>query len=138
MLIFLSQRLTELLTCGVHRHAEFLGVEIYKRRGRNVAHVSQEAPLDEVLRTFMSSNNHMLIAHAAAGSSYDGADLASTAVTGLITLEDVMETLMQVTVAVLWLSSKHASEIRLDRAEASTFGSSVIVLYLVSWQVCRL
>ena len=48
------------------------------------------------LRTFMTSNNHMLIAHAAASTSYDGADIASTAVTGLITLEDVMETLMQV------------------------------------------
>lgn len=60
-----------------------------------MAHVSEEAPLDEVLRTFMTSNNHMLIAHAAASTSYDGADIASTAVTGLITLEDVMETLMQ-------------------------------------------
>lgn len=65
-------------------------------RGRNVAHVSEEAPLDEVLRTFMTSNNHMLIAHAACTSSYDGANISSTAVTGLITLEDVMETLMQV------------------------------------------
>ena len=64
-----------------------------------MAHVSEEAPLDEVLRTFMTSNNHMLIAHAAAATSYDGADIASTAVTGLITLEDVMETLMQASIS---------------------------------------
>lgn len=44
----------------------------------------------------MNSNNHMLIAHAAPSTSYDGADISATAVTGLITLEDVMETLMQV------------------------------------------
>ena len=43
----------------------------------------------------MTSNNHMLIAHESAHTAYDGADIASTAVTGLITLEDVMETLMQ-------------------------------------------
>jgi hypothetical protein len=43
----------------------------------------------------MTSNNHMLIAHASSNSTYDGADISGTAVTGLITLEDVMETLMQ-------------------------------------------
>jgi len=43
----------------------------------------------------MTSNNHMLIAHASSHTSYDGADISTTAVTGLITLEDVMETLMQ-------------------------------------------
>lgn len=60
-----------------------------------MAHVSEEVPLDEVLRTFMTSNNHMLIAHVPPAAAYDGANIDTARVTGLITLEDVMETFMQ-------------------------------------------
>ena len=38
----------------------------------------------------------MLIAHSSDLHFHDGADISSAEVTGLITLEDVMETLMQV------------------------------------------
>ena len=67
-------------------------------RGRNVAHVAEDKTLDEVLKTFMTCNNHMLIAHVAQPepSGSDALDISSMEVTGLITLEDVMETLIQV------------------------------------------
>ena len=68
--------------------------------------MSEEAPLDEVLRTFMTSNNHMLIAHSGGAASHDGALIADTVVTGLITLEDVMETLIQVRPLQLRCSSR--------------------------------
>ena len=54
-------------------------------RGRNAAHVSEDEPLDSVFKLFMTSYNHMLLAYA-----------EDSTVTGLITLEDVMEELIQV------------------------------------------
>ena len=54
-------------------------------RGRNAGHVSEIEPLDSVFKLFMTSSNHMLLAHSEDGT-----------VTGLITLEDVMEELIQV------------------------------------------
>lgn len=59
-------------------------------RGRNAGHVSEDEPLDQVFKLFMTSSNHMLLAHRDDGT-----------VTGLITLEDVMEELIQVRIEML-------------------------------------
>ncbi|KAK9793438.1 hypothetical protein WJX73_001824 [Symbiochloris irregularis] len=53
-------------------------------RGRNAGYVSETEPLDSVFKLFMNTSNHMLLAHS---EEHD--------VTGLITLEDVMEELIQ-------------------------------------------
>ena len=54
-------------------------------RGRNAPLVSETEPLDVVFKLFMTSYHHMLLATDRAGT-----------VTGLITLEDVMEEILQV------------------------------------------
>lgn len=53
-------------------------------RGRNAARVSEAEPLDSVFKLFMTSANHMLLAHD-----------DDSNVTGLLTLEDVIEELIQ-------------------------------------------
>ncbi len=53
--------------------------------------------LDVVFKGFISSSNHMLIAHRPLDGSLPRADhLEASPVTGLITLEDVLETVIQV------------------------------------------
>jgi CBS domain containing-hemolysin-like protein len=61
-------------------------------RGRNVAYVREDVKLDVVFKEFMSSANHMLLVRRepAMPGGPDGD------VTGLITLEDVMEELIGV------------------------------------------
>lgn len=61
-------------------------------RGRDVAWVREDVMLDVVFKEFMSSNNHMLLVRRAPDmrGGPDGE------VIGLITLEDVMEELIQV------------------------------------------
>ena len=54
-------------------------------RGRNARQVNEQEPLDAVFKLFMTSYHHMLLATSAQGT-----------VTGLITLEDVMEEIVQV------------------------------------------
>lgn len=61
-----------------------------------MTHVSEEAALDEVLRNFVTGNNHMMIAHRPDASSYTEGSIETASISGLITLEDVMETLIQV------------------------------------------
>ena len=58
--------------------------------------MSEEAALDEVLRNFITGNNHIMIAHRCDGSGHTDANIEAAYITGLITLEDVMETLIQV------------------------------------------
>ncbi|KAK9814494.1 hypothetical protein WJX72_006765 [[Myrmecia] bisecta] len=65
-------------------------------RGRNVFHISEDVTLDKVFKVFMTSANHLLIAHR--GSFDENAsqsEIAAGEVTGLITLEDVIEQLIQ-------------------------------------------
>ena len=61
-------------------------------RGRNVAYVREDVKLDVVFKEFMSSANHMLLVRRepTMPGGPDGD------VTGLITLEDVMEELIGV------------------------------------------
>ncbi len=66
------------------------------RRGRNVASVREDVKLDVVFKEFMSSNNHMLLVRRAP----DMPGAPDGEVVGLITLEDVMEELIQVCAAV--------------------------------------
>ena len=67
-------------------------------RGRQaVGHVFEDEMLDVVFKGFISSSNHMLIAHRPLDGSLPRADhLEASPVTGLITLEDVLETVIQV------------------------------------------
>ena len=67
------------------------------RRGRGVAAVREDVKLDAVFREFMSSANHMLLVRASQpwqpaeeGGAPEGP------VVGLITLEDVLEEVIQV------------------------------------------
>ncbi|BDA50022.1 Metal transporter CNNM4 [Coccomyxa sp. Obi] len=60
-------------------------------RGRNVASVREDVKLDVVFKEFMSSNNHMLLVRRAP----DMPGAPDGEVVGLITLEDVMEELIQ-------------------------------------------
>ena len=53
-------------------------------RGRNTHFVSQDEPLDAVFKLFMKGSSHMLLARS-----------TESTVTGLITLEDVMEEIVQ-------------------------------------------
>lgn len=53
-------------------------------RGRNAQLVSENEPLDAVFKLFMTCYHHMLLATDRSGT-----------VTGLITLEDVMEEILQ-------------------------------------------
>ena len=73
----------------------------------------EDVQLDEVFRLFMSSAVHMLLVRRAAGSrpgspagqpGREGAPLGE--VVGLITLEDVMEELIQVRVSLPCLEQK--------------------------------
>ncbi|KAK9864836.1 hypothetical protein WJX84_007154, partial [Apatococcus fuscideae] len=66
-------------------------------RGRQAAgHVLEDEKLDVVFKGFISSANHMLIAHRPLNGSLSRADqLEASPVTGLITLEDVLETVIQ-------------------------------------------
>ena len=72
------------------------------RRGREVACVREDVKLDEVFRLFMSSAVHMLLVRANSGGGAPAAgqnhprDALLGEVLGLITLEDVMEELIQV------------------------------------------
>jgi hypothetical protein len=61
-------------------------------RGRDVASVREDVKLDVVFKEFMSSNNHMLLVRRAP----DMPGAPDGEVVGLITLEDVMEELIQV------------------------------------------
>lgn len=64
-------------------------------RGRGVARVSENDTLDGVFKRFLTANNHMLIAcnpESPDTSSLEGPNCAPT---GLITLEDVLEEVLQ-------------------------------------------
>lgn len=65
--------------------------------------------LDVVFKGFISSSNHMLIAHKPLQGSLSRADqLEASPVTGLITLEDVLETVIQVGLCS-WVCSRSSS-----------------------------
>ncbi len=70
-------------------------------RGRDVASVREDVKLDVVFKEFMSSSNHMLLVRRAPDmpGGPDGD------VIGLITLEDVMEELIQVQPPLYCLSA---------------------------------
>ena len=68
-------------------------------RGRNLSYISEDAPLDVVLRKFVTGNSHIMIAHKPDSSGPIDVVLEGASITGLITLEDVMETLIQVCIA---------------------------------------
>ena len=67
-------------------------------RGRNAQLVNEEQPLDAVFKLFMTSYHHMLLATSADGT-----------VTGLVTLEDVIEEMIQAS-----SSDLHESHSRMD------------------------
>jgi metal transporter CNNM len=81
-------------------------LSLRSRNVGNVRHVSDDATLDKVFLQFLASNNHMLIAHRLQRqppplliSDTDGEQLQELSqpfeVTGLITMEDVLEELLQ-------------------------------------------
>lgn len=64
-------------------------------RGRGVARVSENDTLDGVFKRFITGNNHMLIACCPEPTGEGSLDGPACVPTGLITLEDVLEEVLQ-------------------------------------------
>ncbi|MEW5319026.1 MAG: hypothetical protein WDW38_010202 [Sanguina aurantia] len=65
-------------------------------RGRNVSRVYEDVMLDKVFTKIMACSRHMLIAHAAPPEDMEAeGPIGHTPVTGLITLEDVLEEMIK-------------------------------------------